>query len=104
MHTEATKKKMSMAHKGYTPSAESIAKTQQEKNRKRLAKIAAQADTRERKPLTKNDVRHTLRRLSDDQVRAIRASTETDKALSTQYSCTPTTISRIRRFLIYKDV
>lgn len=101
--SEQTKAKMSASHKGYVPAETSIAKTVQTRHERRLANIA-DLETTPKESLKKNDVRHMLRRFDTETILSIRSSTETDLKLSVVYQCSPTTISRIRRNLIYKDV
>jgi len=48
--------------------------------------------------------RKTLRNLSDDDVRAIRASTDSQRKLAARYEVSQVTIHNIKSNLIYKDV
>lgn len=103
-HSDETRQKMSEAHKGYEPTRASIEKMIRSKAEKRAQKTLEITESLKGKTLSKNDVRHTLRKLSDDDVRAIRSRPETAKELSAVYGVTETTINRIRRGLIYRDI
>lgn len=48
--------------------------------------------------------RAALRRLADEDIRVIRASSKTQRELATEYSVSQATISHIRRRKIYKEV
>jgi group I intron endonuclease len=96
-----TRERMSQAHMGRSKNPTSIQKTIAVRNERRLEKLSK---IEIKTNLIKNDVRHQLRTLTEDQVRIIRSSTETDLTLSKAYSCSPTTISRIRKRITYKDV
>jgi group I intron endonuclease len=100
-HSEETKARMSAAHTGKSKDPKSIAKRTATRN----AHIAEKRSTlKPTKELVNNDVRHMLRSFSDDDIRAIRASTDSDRQLGFQYSCSAKTISKIRNWLTYKDV
>lgn len=100
-HSEETKARMSASHMGKAKSQESIAKRTATRNAQMVVKRSILKPTKE---LVNNDVHHMLRSFSDDDIRAIRASTDSDRQLGFQYSCSAKTISKIRNWLTYKDV
>lgn len=100
-HSEETKARMSASHMGKAKSQESIAKRTATRNAQMVVKRSILKPTKE---LVNNDVHHMLRSFSDDDIRDIRASTDSDRQLGFQYSCSTKTISKIRRWKTYKDV
>lgn len=102
--TDETRLRMSEAALGKGKDPESIRKAWEEKQRKRFEKRQTIAESLKSKTLIKNDVRPTLRRLTDEQVREIRGSLEAASSICTRYNCTASAINKIRRGLVYKDI
>lgn len=103
---DETKRKMAEAHKGYQPSEESIEAMRRSKAQKRfeMAQDIVAGLKEQQEALRKNDTRRMLRTLSDEDVRAIRTSVEIDRIVAERFGVSQTTIGRIRRGVIYRDV
>lgn len=102
--SDETRIKMSEAARGKAKDPDAIARMVRTKAEKRLEKISKIDEQRHDAVLIKNDVRHMLRALSDDQVREIRTSTKTSRELGLLFGVSDTTVNRIRRGVIYKDI
>jgi group I intron endonuclease len=102
--SEETRLRMSEAALGKAKDPESIRKAWEEKHRRRFEKRKAVTESLKCKTLVKNDVRPTLRRLTDDQVREIRTSLEAASTICKRFNCTASAINKIRRGSVYKDV
>jgi len=121
IRTEASRKRMSDSKFGHKQSIDQIekrmlhirgvpktkehtAKTQETKLHKYDAKVSKQAENNKKDKLIKNDVRHMLRQLTDDQIRYIRQGGKTNSDLALEFGVSPATIKKIRIYKTYKDV
>jgi group I intron endonuclease len=100
--SEETKKRMSKAQRGKPKSAEHIEKSIRSKTIKRLEEINSNIVKKE--ILIKNDVRHMLRKFSNEDIRFIRSCELSDRQLGFKFNCSGVTIKKIRSYITYKDV